>query len=238
MLIQVIGQKYQCGSNIGLYYHDQEGYLKDLNSLIEWDKCIFPKDLKEGGSPFNPEDYIENREYLGKEPQLKPGDVFYWDSNIFAIDSEDRSIVLESESGFLAVERFVTEVMKDELILTRPPESIKKVDVAQLKELPADYQKVYIPKYNLLKTWKEKYLLGRIDEKEWPVIVLRGDSDNFLISPTLFIKGWKVYYSRQEVDEDMIEDCTNEYLSWLYTNNERLVILEKKKCIKEKEEEN
>ena len=48
MLIQVIGQKYQCGSNIGLYYHDQEGYLKDLNSLIEWDKCIFPEGLERG----------------------------------------------------------------------------------------------------------------------------------------------------------------------------------------------
>lgn len=70
------------------------GILSKLNSIIDWDSSRFPKVLKEGIDIMSEEaraieNWVENREFLGSVPKLKPGDSFLWDSTLFVVCDED-----------------------------------------------------------------------------------------------------------------------------------------------------
>lgn len=232
MVIRVIGKKYPCGSNYGITYLDADQMLEKLNSIIEWSSSGFPFELKEGGSPFNKEDYVENRKYLGDEPKLKPGDCFVWDSQEFAIDSEKRLVLLNTETGWMAIKRFWEEVVESELELWKDWGS-SQVDVDVVPEIPKSeetgellFPAKYTPPFALMKTWKEKFIRGRYDKDD--ILVLTIVSENYLLPPVIYVKNWDVYYDGEWINEDMIDMVVKDAFSCLYRNSERLKVEEEK----------
>ena len=234
MVIRVIAKNYNCGSNIGLYYFDDDHMLEKLNQVIEWDKSGFPFEVKEGGSPFNQEDYVENRKYLGDKPELKPGDCFYWIRQEFAIDSPTRLIVLQSETGPLAGQRFMEEVVDNEvkLIQDRGIKNVKVEDIGELKrndsgvvlnEKGEELTGNYTPRYAIMKLWKEKFMQNRYDFGT--TLKLTIESDNYLISPVLYVNKWSVYYNPEWIfDDDMAECVTMDALGYLYQAHPRVIV--------------
>ena len=221
MIIRVIANKYRCGSNYGMNYYDDDKMLEKLNQVIEWDKSGFPFEVKEGGSPFN-------RKYLGDNPVLKPGDCFYWDSQEFAIDSPTRLILLNSETGFMAAERFITEVVDNEMKLNQDRdtksvivEEIKSEDVINKRdgtfEINGDIlTKTYTPNFSLMKLWKNKYWKNRHLSS---ALKIKVESEKYLVSPVIYVKNWTVLYDPTWIfDEEMIECVTMDAFGYLFQN--------------------
>lgn len=144
-----------------------ERILEKLNSVIDWNNSNFPVKLKPeiqeklyGSANIkdkvelsesiyemaNPANWIQNREYLGEIPELKPGNVFEWDGTAFLVNSPNNIVGIVSESGVYSINRLEETIEKEyELqmmnypldleVLIEPcnsfsslPESFKKTD--------------------------------------------------------------------------------------------------------------
>ena len=109
MVIEVLEQKYKVGCNRGMGYIEKNYLLTQLNTIIEWSFCTFPKHENEDGEE------VEDRKFLGEDPELKPGDVFLFEGQIIAIDSEKRMVLIVSETGRKALDRIWTDVIEPEI---------------------------------------------------------------------------------------------------------------------------
>ena len=93
------------------YFIEIPNLLTKLNGIVDWESSDFPAKLKDGVDPgsedaLKPENLIQNREFLGNPPELKPGDTFKWDSTLFQVNDENSIIPVTSETGFGGAERF------------------------------------------------------------------------------------------------------------------------------------
>ena len=209
MVITVLRDKYNCGSNRGITYIEYPNLLGKLNQIIHWHLSTFPLKLKE--KPEDPD--VEDREFLGKEPELKPGNMFVYDGQVFAIDSPERIVLAVSETGALAVERFVKDIVEVELELQRgdPEYTTKDVQVTEIQKLPDELSEVepYSLPYYKEKIWREKTKLPRM----FQAIFRSGLS---FLPVRIWFKGNHVYYYPDEVEPEIIEDLVQEFLCWTW----------------------
>lgn len=131
MKIDILEQKYKVGCGRGINYIDKPGLLTKLNMIIEWPKCNFPKEfdhdeeretgeVDDEGKPITQVVHIfkENRNFLGDEPELQPGNCFKLDGQLIAVDGPNRLVLMVSETGGLALQRLWEEKIAPEIEMT------------------------------------------------------------------------------------------------------------------------
>lgn len=214
MIIGILRDKYRCGCEKGQNEFVMPGILSKINSIIEWDKCEWPKKKDDDGNT------IDETDFLGAEPELKPGNTFVLNGQVIAIDSPDRLILILSETGVLSLDRIYEEVFKLEFDLFFNYGDTDSVIVEEIKrdKIPEDTV-IYRAPYPLMKIFKEKYLYGRHEGAE--VLKTTMESGNYIFPVTIYIDGWKMFYNPEELDEEVIPVAAKEVIAWFYNNFSR-----------------
>lgn len=239
MIIEVLNQKYLCGCNRGITAIEKPKLLINLNMVIEWDFCRFPmKTETSKADPNNPDSEeikkeVEDRAFLGEEPELKPGNVFLYKGQVIAVDSEDRLVLLVSETGYGALERIYKEDFETEFCLIFNNYKVENVtwNVVEDGVVPDEYDIIHPVPYNLYKIWKERFVAGRGFLEHGLCIETVLDSEDFIFSINILMTDWNVRFKSSQVDEEdteMMDNMTKELLSWFYENYKRVKSLERK----------
>lgn len=214
MKVTFIADKYRVGSNRGLYAHEKDGILDDLNLVIDLDGSKYPEVWveTEDGKAYHKTEMTQDEFFKDRsEKKLEAGDMFVYDGQVFAIDRPDRLVLALSESGPLAVQRFIEEVLSVEVRMKMgdPEYGDGKLEMKEIEDLPTNLQKdapYYCIPYYKEKVWREK--------TEWPKkFQVTFSTPISFIPVTLFVVGNKVYGNPEEVDSDMLEALTFEFMS-------------------------
>lgn len=210
MVFEVLSQKYKCGCGRGVNYYESKGLLDKINKLAEWDFISFPRTLQhdveiEGETiPF----FLEDRKFLGDDPELKPGNCILLGGQVIAFDSPDRMVLVVSDTGGFSLERIYKEHVEPEWSLLE--ETTCNVDF-QFEDAPEGLEfDGQIPvNFPLYKVWKNLYLNG--EEKE----ILIKVANPFPYE--LILRKWDVSYKTDEWEEDDLDLLSwhiTEILSW------------------------
>jgi len=186
MIVTVLPDKYRCGSNRGVTAYDSPGYLEKLNKVIDFDKSNLPENFSH---------------------ELKPGNMFLYEGQVFAIDSAERLVLCVTETGAWAIKRFLQDILEGELKLLEPS-GIENVKISNEKQPDEDVE-VYKPGYYIMKSWRDK-----VNPEE--SIKIEFTSDRHIFPVTLWIDGWNIWYNPLWVDPEEIEETTLEALRWFY----------------------
>lgn len=242
MIIAVLDQKYKIGSGRGISAIEKPGLLQKLNLIIEWDLCSFPK--KEVGKKEEEVDVLddegnptgektkkevpileEDKEFLGKEPELKPGNCFLYDGQVIGIDTEERLVLLVTETGPLAIQRLWDDTIEPELTLVYNDSPVDRVDwqLIEEKNLPPDVElEEGRIDYKYWKIWRDRFVEGRLDKEFKSLIECKLESDDFLLPITIYLKPWSFLYSPDSmVDEEMTKEVVMQTLSWFIESYDR-----------------
>lgn len=212
MLVTILAQKYKTGCERGIAAEELPDILTKLNAVIEWDKCEFPK-KKEG------ETEIEDRKFLGDTPELKPGDCFFYEGNVIAVDRDDRLILILSETGPGALHRICHDIILEEFYLFM---NCTDVDSVEFKEvdpatIPEDYEE-YPVSFYLMKIFREKVAYGRFNSD----VCLECNVD-FYIPLHMYIRNWSMFFNKEEIDDEIVDVAKKEILAWFYKKFERIL---------------
>lgn len=240
MIITVLNQMYKCGCNRGMSAIEKTTLLPKLNAIIEWDLCEFPtkiekvkkkimvrneEDTQDIEQEIEDEVVVEDREFLGSDPELKPGNCFLFKGQVIAVDSIDRLVLIVSETGRGALNRIWEEDIKTELDLKFNNYETNDIswNVSEdlnndIKEFDGDYK---VP-YNIYRIWKDHFVEGRGFLKTGLAIKVNMDSDNFIWPIDLLLMDWSVKYKTQQLEEDEIKSAVNECLAWFYNKYNRI----------------
>lgn len=212
MKVTFLAEKYRVGTNRGLYAHEKEGILDNLNLVVDFEGSTYPRKWveTEDGKGYHETDSTRE-ETLGKDGLITTGTMFIYEGQVFAVDRPDRLIVCLSESGPLSVKRFVEEILEVEVKMQKGNPEYEKGEIMMKEieslpsDLPEDLKPYYIPYYQE-KSWRDK--------KGWPKNFQVTFSTNLSFLPVrLFVMGNKVWGYPEEVEPDMIPELTDEFLS-------------------------
>ena len=222
MKVTFLADKYRVGTDRGLYAHEKEGILDDLNLVIDLEGSVYPEKWveTEDKKAYHKTEQTMDEFFEGRpEKKLEPGDMFVYDGQVLAIDRPDRLIVVLSESGPLSVQRFVEEILSAEVKMAKgDPEygegEIMMKEIESLPpDIPEDFTPYYIPFYTE-KCWRDK--------TNWPKNFQVTFSTPLSFLPVrLFVVGNKVYGYPEEVEPEMMETLTSEFMSrsWNQVND-------------------
>ena len=250
MVITVLDQKYKCGCNRGINAIEKDFILIHLNSIIEWKFCTFPQRLKEGAEPdeegkYKDEDIYEDREFLGADPELKPGDCFLYSGQVIAVDSENRLILIVSETGPKALNRIWEEAIEPEFDMMFGNYLVNRVDYKQINPtlIPTNYEGVQSVPYPIVKIWDEHFIQGRFQQEKELSVELNVDSDEILWPITIYAtrtKGtWLFRYNEEDIvadNEDDVKRVILSIVSWFYQHKPRKEYIDKDKLRQEAQE--
>jgi len=239
MIIQVLDQKYKCGCEKGMAKLEKPSLLSKLNLIIEWDLCSFPKkkigkhteqvdELDENDQPTGNkiektvDDFGEDREYLGKSPELKPGDCFLYNGQVIAIDNPNTMILVVSETGFRALERIWEETIVPEIEFLFNQSEVSdddeiKYEVEEKNSLPGNFEHRNL-RYAYWKIWKERFWTKIIQDQKDKVIRCEVSSEDYIYPITVYLDEWKMYYSPDELEPEMVEEAGMKTLLLLLDN--------------------
>jgi len=221
MKVTFLADKYRVGTDRGLYAHEKEGILEDLNLVVDLEGSVYPKKWveTEDGKAYHETEMTKEEFFKDREEKLMPGDMFVYDGQVLAIDRPDRLIVAISESGPLAVQRFVEEILGAEVKMQKGDpefgegETMMKEIESLPADLPDDITPYFIPFYTE-KCWRDK--------TNWPKNFQVTFSTPLSFLPVrLFVVGNKVYGYPEEVEPEMMETLTSEFMSrsWNQVND-------------------
>lgn len=227
MIIEVLSQKYKVGCGRGMSLVERSNLLWKLNTIIEWNLCKFPKKVEkttnDAGEEVETE--VELRDYLGENPELKPGDVFLFRGQVIAVESKDELVLIVSETGIKALDRIVEDYIDPEVDLFFKTSGIYNLSVEAIsKDSISDLNLAsYSPSYSIYEIWKDKYIKGRgfVDDFMLKVSI---ESEDLVTPVTIYLGKWKVFYEPGGIiDDTIIDTITEDAISWIYQNNERIV---------------
>lgn len=213
MKVAILKQKYKVGCGKGVNYLDRVGILSALNKIIDWNNSTFPSDAG-----------VEDRMFLGENPQLAPGNCFEFSGQVIAIDGEDRIVLVVSETGPLALERLLSETIQPELkvlkavdILEVLPENINPQAI-ETEDHKSNYDSTVELDSSVFNLWKRHITKGDRYNSSIIEYIVEG-SDVFIIPVKIVMSGpdRKVFYNSDELDES-----TAELLAECLVNYERL----------------
>ena len=221
MKVTFLADKYRVGSDRGLYAHEKEGILEDLNLVVDLEGSVYPKKWveTEDGKAYHETEMTKEEFFKDREEKLMPGDMFVYDGQVLAIDRPDRLIVCISETGALAVQRFVAEILSAEVKMAKgdPEFGEGEIMMKEIESLPADIPDdttpYYIPFYTE-KCWRDK--------TNWPKNFQVTFSTPISFLPVrLFVVGNKVFGYPEEVEPEVMETLTSEFMSrsWNQVND-------------------
>lgn len=235
MIIEVLSQKYRCGCERGMAEFVLPGILIKLNSIIEWDFCRFPEEIvQEKADPTDEnsqvvERKIEKRNFLGDDPELKPGNCFLYKGQVIAVDSEDRLILIVSETGYGALDRIYEENLKTEFEIMFNEFNVEDVkwEVEESGIIPDEFDEVYQVPYNYYNIWKERFVAGRGFISPGLCLKVTMESDTFWGPLDFYMLDWSVRYKSSQLEPDEVEYAVKELLSWFYDHYKRIKALER-----------
>lgn len=235
MIIEVLSQKYRCGCERGMAEFVLPGILIKLNSIIEWDFCRFPEEIvQEKADPTDEnsqvvERKIEKRNFLGDDPELKPGNCFLYKGQVIAVDSEDRLILIVSETGYGALDRIYEENLKTEFEMMFNEFNVEDVkwEVEESGIIPDEFDEVYQVPYNYYNIWKERFVAGRGFISPGLCLKVTIESDTFWGPLDFYMLDWSVRYKSSQLEPDEVEYAVKELLSWFYDHYKRIKALER-----------
>jgi len=235
MIIEVLSQKYRCGCERGMAEFVLPGILIKLNSIIEWDFCRFPEEIvQEKADPTDEnsqvvERKIEKRNFLGDDPELKPGNCFLYKGQVIAVDSEDRLILIVSETGYWALDRIYEENLKTEFEMMFNEFNVEDVkwEVEESGIIPDEFDEVYQVPYNYYNIWKERFVAGRGFISPGLCLKVTMESDTFWGPLDFYMLDWSVRYKSSQLEPDEVEYAVKELLSWFYDHYKRIKALER-----------
>lgn len=220
MIITILAQKYKTGCGRGMAKIDRLHILSHLNMIIEWSKCIWPEKEEEVevenllGEKGTEKRKVPDTKFLGEIPELRPGDCFEIDGQVVAIDSEDRLVLIVSETGPAALERLWTDVIEPEIDMNFYMTAVGDVkwEKAEKKDIPKNYEEVAVP-YNTYKIWKEKF-----PEKENDCCVRMTIEDDDLILPVdVYFLKWTAMVNLEDfMDEEHAKEIIKRTIAWFY----------------------
>lgn len=247
MIVTILSQMYKCGCNRGIAAIEKPSLLPKLNAIIEWDLCEFPtkiekikkkvmvrneEDTQDIEQEIEEEKEVEDREFLGQDPELKPGNCFLFNGQVIAVDSIDRLVLVVSETGYGALDRIWEENIKTELDLKFNDYEINDVKwevPTNLEETLKEFDETYKVPYNIYKVWKDRFVEGRGFLKSGLAIKVTLDSDDFIFPIDLMFMDWSVKYKTSQLEEDMVDMAVKECISWFCDNYQRIKPIEEKK---------
>lgn len=227
MIITVLPNKYRVGSHKGIMALDEPNILTKLNQIICWDASHFPYKIKE--KETDPD--IEDTEFLGTDPELVPGSMFiYKDGQVIAVESEDRLVLIMSETGPLALQNIYNNEISLEFELRFNYNGGNVTfEKKELKDIPDNFESYTVP-YNLMMVFKNNFLLGRDYPRKDLCLEVNIESDSFVLPTTVYIQDWKISYDPIIVDTEQASDMAKEVIAWFYNHYEPIRMeLEKEK---------
>ena len=248
MVIEVLAQKYKCGCNRGLAKFEEPDLLSKLNIIIEWDLCKFPSKveevdgdvevdvLDENGNPTGEkkkekvEKEVEDRNFLGDDPELVPGNMFLLDGQVIAVDSENTLVLVLSQTGYMSLQRVWDDLIKPEIELVYNDYPVNNVTWKCLDSFNEDYNiEARIP-FKLYSQWTSHFVDGRTDLKRDQDGKLNIecvlDSDDFLFPIHLILTDHTAFVKDVEFDEEDGEEMNRavvETLAWFIENYPRSI---------------
>lgn len=248
MVIEVLAQKYKCGCNRGLAKFEEPDLLSKLNIIIEWDLCKFPSKveevdgdvevdvLDENGNPTGEEKKekvekeVEDRNFLGDDPELVPGNMFLLDGQVIAVDSENTLVLVLSQTGYMSLQRVWDDLIKPEIELIYNDYPVNNVTWKCLDSFNEDYNiEARIP-FKLYSQWTSHFVDGRTDLKRDQDGKLNIecvlDSDDFLFPIHLILTDHTAFVKDTEFDEEDGEEMSRavvETLAWFVENYPRSI---------------
>lgn len=218
MVIEILAQKYKTGCGRGMAIIEYPSLLVKLNLIIEWDLCTFPMKRKEAET--DPD--IEDREFLGTDPELKPGDCFMVSGGqVIAVESPEKLVLVVSETGHGALQRIWDESIAPELEMYFSGSGVE-IEHEVASEVPSEFSESYRPGYHKYKIWKSKYITGRGYLEKGLCIKVEMTSDLFVFPVVLYMLDWEVRYNPEDIDETEIEVAVDNVLAWFYNNYPRI----------------
>lgn len=206
MIIEVLKQKYKCGCNRGINKFSQPGLLMKLNTVIEWQ-------------------YSRGKENLNKkdedDPELQPGDVFLYKGQVVGVNDKDSLVLVVSETGAFALQRLWDEHISVEIGLmfnSNPLDLTLRYEVVD--SYPPGLEE-YSPEYKLYNIFRERFINGRGFNSDF-CIKVEINSDNYLISPIVYLRRWTILYDPEEFEPDQLPELSKTIVSWFYENTARI----------------
>lgn len=248
MVIEVLAQKYKCGCNRGLAKFEEPDLLSKLNIIIEWDLCKFPSKteevdgdvevdvLDENGNPTGEkkkekvEKEVEDRNFLGDDPELVPGNMFLLDGQVIAVDSENTLVLVLSQTGYMSLQRVWDDLIKPEIELVYNDYPVNNVTWKCLDSFNEDYNIEARISFKLYSQWTSHFVDGRTDLKRDQDGKLNIecvlDSDDFLFPIHLILTDHTAFVKDVEFDEEDGEEMSRavvETLAWFVENYPRSI---------------
>lgn len=238
MIVEVLEQKYKCGCNRGMNDFTQPGLLKKINRIIDWEHSYFPKNIihketikfpkydSSGNAMikgFKEEEvllYEENRNFLGDTKELRPGNCILLNGSVIAIDSEDRIVLVLSETGRMSLNRIYVDIIEPEysyIDVTVPDDFKVQINNSYVE---SDFdQEIAVP-YVDFKLWKDRLACSKYrDEKNIRFTI---QSPLLLYPIDLLFSDWVVKYKSEdfepEEDNDLLSDYIKLIISWFLKN--------------------
>lgn len=223
MIINILKDQYNCGSNRGIVRESRPELLKKLNAVVNWEVSTFPikKDVDSDLLVFD-------KTFLGDIPKLKAGNVFVVGSgHVIGIDSDSSLILLVTESGGLALSRICDKIELEYELKTKYKDKNTSVvfNNFDVDSIPENYEAYTVP-YDLMMIFKDNFVAGR----DYPhdrsfCIEAEMSSDSLLYPIKVYIRNWDIMYDKEDLD-DYVDEFTKELFSWFYNNFDPIPITE------------
>ena len=233
MIIELTAQKYKVGCGKGLDMYEEPNLLDKLNYIIEWDFCKMPVSLVEtveqevDGEKLKINIYEEDK---SRVTELKIGDTFLFNGQVFAIDSEERIVLVVSGTGRGALGRFIEEVFHPEYKMMYGNRDVD-VDWELHDEDRGEFDTSLSVPYIDYRIWRDRFVAGREDlvkRKKDNAIQVKATVkvEGFLLPIEIILGDWEAYYRSDEFDEEdreMLEEVVRYTLANFVRKYERLV---------------
>ena len=233
MIIELTAQKYKVGCGKGLDMYEEPNLLDKLNYIIEWDFCKMPVSLVEtveqevDGEKLKINIYEEDK---NRVTELKVGDTFLFNGQVFAIDSEERIVLVVSGTGRGALGRFIEEVFHPEYKMMYGNRDVD-VDWELHDEDRGEFDTSLSVPYIDYRIWRDRFVAGREDlvkRKKDNAIQVKATVkvEGFLLPIEIILGDWEAYYRSNEFDDEdreMLEEVVRYTLANFVRKYERLV---------------
>ena len=233
MIIELTAQKYKVGCGKGLDMYEEPNLLDKLNYIIEWDFCKMPVSLVEtveqevDGEKLKINIYEEDK---NRVTELKVGDTFLFNGQVFAIDSEERIVLVVSGTGRGALGRFIEEVFHPEYKMMYGNRDVD-VDWELHDEDRGEFDTSLSVPYIDYRIWRDRFVAGREDlvkRKKDNTIQVKATVkvEGFLLPIEIILGDWEAYYRSNEFDDEdreMLEEVVRYTLANFVRKYERLV---------------
>ena len=233
MIIELTAQKYKVGCGKGLDMYEEPNLLDKLNYIIEWDFCKMPVSLVEtveqevDGEKLKINIYEEDK---NRVTELKTGDTFLFNGQVFAIDSEERIVLVVSGTGRGALGRFIEEVFHPEYKMMYGNRDVD-VDWELHDEDRGEFDTSLSVPYIDYRIWRDRFVAGREDlvkRKKDNAIQVKATVkvEGFLLPIEIILGDWEAYDRSDEFDDEdreMLEEVVRYTLANFVRKYERLV---------------